>query len=957
MTTRATNKEGAHSERARGFTVLLIEGNAKDAGAVADLLDKAQQVVFDILHVSTLSKALDRLTTSKRIDAVLLALSLPDSRGTEAFERVSAVAPDLPVVLLSADGDQVAAKAAVRLGAHDEVSKRRLCGPLLEKVLGHAMREQQLKRELRGSEARFRALAANMPAANALLDSNRFTYINAGAEAVSGYTKDDRTGSTLWNLIAPEPRDLVSRKLAALRTGATSLPPEEIPVLRKDGEVRFQELAATGISCQPNPAILNVGIDVSARKQAEERIAFQASLLDQVKSAVIATDREGNVIYWNKYAETLYQWTANEVFGRNIVTVNVPERSQQEAAEILRSVLQHGRWEGDFVAKRKDGSEFPTFTTLTAFNDQQGVPAGLVGVSADRTEWKQREEQVRRLSQVIEQSPSIVVLTDTEGRIRYVNRRFEEVTGYRPDEVTGKRSNILKSGHTTGKEYETLWQTIKSGRMWQGEFHNRKKSGELYWEHVSIFPIKDEHGAVSHYVKLGEDVTKQRVLRERVEFLTFHDSLTDLPNRALALDRLGQLMSLSQRTDASCGLLWIDLDDFKVVNDSLGHASGDQLLVEVARRLESHIRQGDTLARIGGDDFIVLLNDLRTPQDAALVAQKLLDALAEPLPLGGQEVFPGASIGIAIYPDDGATAEELLQHAERAMHGAKEQGKNSYQFLTHELNERALERIFLESAMHRALTRHEYYLNYQPRVDLLDGRIIGVEALVRWRHPELGVISPARFIPIAESTGLIHPLGKEVLRQACRQAELWRAAGMDLPVAVNLSARQLQHPDIVTEIEAALAETSLPAKLLELEVTETAAMSSVEHTVARLHELRELGVTIWIDDFGTAYSSLSRLKRLPVSGLKIDQSFVRDLGDQPDARSDDGAIIGAIVALAKGLRLEVLGEGIETEAQRRFLMSVGCRWAQGFLFSRPLPADELTPRLRAGERLYAAAAT
>jgi diguanylate cyclase (GGDEF)-like protein len=446
------------------------------------------------------------------------------------------------------------------------------------------------------------------------------------------------------------------------------------------------------------------------------------------------------------------------------------------------------------------------------------------------------------------------------------------------------------------------------------------------------------------------DISDRKRAEEQIEFHAYHDVLTQLPNRKLFTDRLTHSITRARRSGRALAVMFVDLDHFKAINDLHGHEAGDELLLTMAGRLRDNVRDDDTVARLGGDEFTILLSELRQPEDAANVAEKVIKALSEPLSLGGAKVEVSASIGISLFPGDGPDAETLLRNADSAMYRAKESGRNNYQLCTDDLKRRATERLSLEQRLRRAIEQEELVLHYQPQVSLTKGNVIGVEALVRWNDPERGLVHPASFIPLAEESRLILPLGDWVLRAACTQMRAWRDAGLELPaVAVNLSLRQFQQYDIVGSVRTALAETGLPANALELEITESTAMQNSDATIDVLRALRNLGVSIAIDDFGTGYSSLSYLKRFPITAVKIDRSFVRDVATS----EGDAAIVAAVVGIARSLKIRVIAEGVETEEQLTFLRRRKCDAAQGYLFSRPVAAaslpDKLVTRLAAAE--------
>ncbi len=548
------------------------------------------------------------------------------------------------------------------------------------------------------------------------------------------------------------------------------------------------------------------------------------------------------------------------------------------------------------------------------------------------------EASMQRLSMALEQSGDAVTITDRDGIIEYVNPAFEKITGYSKREAVGKSHQIVNSGQHEPEFFARLWQTILSGEVFSEVFINRRKDGSHYYEEKTITPIKDATGGIRDIVSSGRDVTERLEDQEHLQYLAHHDALTALPNRALFSDRLNHALAQMREVDDNLAVLFLDLDRFKIINDTLGHGIGDEVLRVLAERLKDCVREGDTIARLGGDEFAILIQGIKTANHAAPIAQKILDSLVQPFELDDRELYITTSIGISLAPMDGDDAQSLLKHADIAMYRAKDLGRNTYQFYSQSMSDAALERLTLETDLRHALEREEFRLYYQPQVNLNSGEITGIEALLRWQHPELGLVEPVEFIPILEETGLIVQVGEWVLRSACIQAKRWQKLyESPLRVAVNLSGRQFSGHELSATLRNILHEAQLDPHLLEVEITESTVMRDDRRTMEVFNTLSELGVGIAIDDFGTGYSSLGYLKRFPIDTLKIDRSFIRDISTDPD----DAAIVSAIIALADSLNLRVIAEGVETEAQNAFLCDQGCQTIQGYLFSRPMPADQL----------------
>jgi diguanylate cyclase (GGDEF)-like protein/PAS domain S-box-containing protein len=546
------------------------------------------------------------------------------------------------------------------------------------------------------------------------------------------------------------------------------------------------------------------------------------------------------------------------------------------------------------------------------------------------------EAQLHLTAQVFANAIEGVVITDEKGIIQTVNAAFTTITGYSDKEAVGNSPDFLHSSDQDNEVCKEKKSALQESNNWKGEVWNRRKNGEAYPQWEAVTAICDREGVVTNYVTVFHDLSDIKAREQLLQYRTHHDTLTDLPNRDLFIDRLRQSIVAASRTKGKVLVLFLGLDHFKNINNSLGHGSGDTLLQNVAQRFREFIREGDTLCRLGGDSFGFIIREIIQVKDALTVVQKLTSVLSKPFIIKDHDLFVTASSGITLFPDDGQDAESLIKYADMALIRAKAAGRDRCQFYTEAMGQQADRRLILEKNLRLALDRGEFVLYYQPKLSLANNQVLGMEALVRWQHPETGLVSPGEFIPVAEETGLIIPLGDWILRTACLQTKQWLDAGYSpLKVAINLSARQFRQEGIFDQIKQILDETGLPAEMLELEITESMVMDNVEEAIATLEKLRSQGISIAVDDFGTGYSSLSYLKRFPIHTLKIDQSFVRDLTSD----SKDSAIIESIISLAEGLGLRVVAEGVETKDQLAFLGTVRCTEIQGYHYSRPLPVE------------------
>ena len=652
---------------------------------------------------------------------------------------------------------------------------------------------------------------------------------------------------------------------------------------------------------------------------------------------------------------------------RDVLRLVIKEQAQTAAGELASRPLQTLRQHTSLYSARKMMSEHRV-RHLGVLDDNEQL-RGLVGFAdilaqieheymqelhsalKERDEALNASRQNQRLAhKVFESTLEGILITNAAGIIESVNPAFSRITGWTQDDVVGKTPKVLSSGRQSDSFYRHMWTSLQENGFWQGEIVNRRKDGRNYHEHLTITGISNEQGVYTHFAGIFTDITQRKLNEERLHYLANHDSLTGLPNRTLFMERLSASITSTRRNQKQMALMFLDLDRFKIINDTLGHQAGDRLLCAVAERLTATLRESDTVARLGGDEFTVIVEDVQDVRHVARVAQKLVDALISPLELENQEIFATTSIGIAIYPSDGEDADVLLMNADTAMYRAKESGKNTFEFFTTDMNAETVSRMQIESGLHRAIERQELSLFYQPKYRLDTEALCGMEVLLRWNNAELGAVPPTRFIPVAEDSNQILAIGEWVLANACQQAQTWLAQGLlPGPIAVNLSGKQIRQPNIVETVRNILETSNLPASWLELEITESVAMDNTHEVGRTLASLKALGVRLAIDDFGTGYSSLAYLKRLPIDVLKIDRAFIQNLHEDPD----DAAIVVAITSMAHTLGLEPIAEGIEHEEQFRFLRENGCTYGQGFLFSRPVPVQEMDDLLVESQALRA----
>ncbi len=795
-------------------------------------------------------------------------------------------------------------------------------------------------KNLKQSDLKMRAILDATQESIFLLDrSGTLLVINITAAQRFGKNSDELIGQSIFDFI---PSDVAQRRRGQIeevfRTGK-SIGFEDnwnglyysfhcYPVYNEDGAM--ESLAAFGKDITEQKLIGAALLESEKFLKESQKIAGLGSyILDLSTGAWTSSEVLDQLFGIDKtYERSIVGWEA---------LVHPDERIKMEQY-LKNEVLAKGQlFDQEYRIIRQDDQSIHWVHGLGKLEfDSKGSPLKMIGTVQDISEQKLSSDLLLKLSLAVEQSPNSIVITDLDGKIEYVNSMFTAITGYSIDEALGQNPRILKSDETPQSTYDDMWEHLIRGDKWHGELINRRKDKSIYVESVTISPVKQSDGKITNYMAIKEDITDKKRAESYIENLAHFDQLTGLPNRVMLNDRVKYFLNRAQRNNEPLTVMFLDLDNFKNINDTLGHTIGDHLLIEIAKRIKATIRDEDTVSRLGGDEFIMLFPN--TDSNAAMyIATKLITEISKASIIAHNELTITPSIGIAIYPNDGEDFETLLRNADTAMYRVKNSSRNGFHFFTQEMQLNLARNLQLENALRHALKRNELEVYYQPQVAIEDGRIIGAEALLRWHHPDLGMISPAEFIPIAESSSQIIEIGEWVLRTAIQQTKEWLDGGFaPMIIAVNLSAIQFRQKNLLTLITDILEQVQLPPEYLELELTEAVTMHDPESVIGVMNRFHEQGIRMSIDDFGTGYSSLSYLKQFKVYKLKIDQSFIRDISNDPD----DRAIVSAIIDMAHNLGLQTIAEGVETAEQLTFLRLHGCNEVQGYYFSKPLPSIE-----------------
>lgn len=692
---------------------------------------------------------------------------------------------------------------------------------------------------------------------------------------------------------------------------------------------------------------------VRDRKRIEGDLRRQSQIIDQIHDAVVSTDLEDHITSWNKGAERLFGYPADEMYGKHISVVYPEDEHATLQDQVIAPLKKKDNHEVVVRMRKKSGEDFYAHMSLSRTHDERGTVTGMIGYALNITRRRNAEAALRdseeRLRNLVETTNDWIWEVDQDARYTYVSPQCRDLLGYAPEEILGKTPFDLMPPEEAERVANIFGPIVAAREPFTSlENTNRRKDGNLIVLETSGVPFFGAKGNFRGYRGIDRDITARKRIEERLQQMAHYDSLTGLPNRSLFIDHLNQALARAHRHQQRVAILFLDLDRFKNINDTLGHDVGDELLRAVSERLTKCVREDDTVARLGGDEFVLILTEISHEFDAVKVAEKVIRALAKPFVLGQRELFVTTSIGISLYPDDGEDAQSLIKNADIAMYRTKEQGRNNYQLYTPAMNTMALERLTLENDLRQALKREEFLIHYQPKVDLHTGQMAGMEALLRWQHPEHGLVAPEDFIPLLHETNLIVSVCEWALHTVCRQNKAWQKAGFPpMRVAVNLCARQFMYQDLTELVAGVLLESGLEPRWLELEIAESVLMEYKDAAAATLRKLNETGVHLTIDDFGTGYSSLSYLKRFPIDTLKIDGPFVHDITVDPD----DAAITEAVIAMAHSMKMRVVAEGVETKEQLAFLCARQCDEMQGNYYSEALTVEGFTQFLLENHRL------
>lgn len=918
---------------------------------------------YEILDADNGSQAL-AIYAAHPVDLVLLDIMMPEIDGFHCLRTMRCQSDrNVPIIMMTAVEEAEAIEEAFRLGANDFIGKP-VQWPLLPHRISSVLRshrtaQRSLEQQalLKQSEQRFRDLVESISCEYFLYSYNRdceFTYIGPSVEQILGF-KPEELWRNRFEIASDNPLNQSAKTHVANCLKGDKPPNYEIEVIGKNGELRLLSLNETPMFDDQQRVIAVNGLahDVTEMRRTQQALANSEERLrlsmHAAKQGFYDLDlRTGKAVVNAEYMSMLgYEPVAFQAGLDDLARRLHPEDRSRALDRFQRYI------DGELAEYRQEyrllcadgGWKWILSIGSIVERDPNGKPLRMLGTHSDISDSKITEERLRLLAKVFESSGEGIFLCDPDLLIVSSNQAYTNITGYQADEVCRRLPSMLEPGRLDLAQYQRIWQALRETGYWRGEIWDTRKTGESYPAWLGISAIQNSRGAISHYIGIFSDISERKAAEAQIEYLARHDPLTNLPNRTLLRDRFDQAMAHAVRNSTLVGLLFLDLDHFKHINDTMGHDVGDRLLQGIAERLCQCVREVDTVCRQGGDEFIIILTDIPEVETITQIALKILDQLNQPFQIEGMSLSTSFSIGVSLYPSDGLNFHSLLNKADTAMYAAKKEGRNTFRFFCNDMNLASIERMNIDNGLRAALKQNEFKLHYQPQYTIRDNRIVGAEALLRWQTADGAMIPPAKFIPIAEENGLIVTIGDWVLQEACRQNRLWHDAGLKLVVTVNISAMQFKRGNVLESVRRALSSSGLEPQYLELELTESVLMYDTDTVIEAIAQLRRLGVSLAIDDFGTGYSSLSYLKRFAVNKLKIDQSFVRDLSS---GKSEDTAIVQAILQLGETLGLMTLAEGVETREQAEHLHRLGCGNAQGFYWNQPLPVSQFERLLMPG---------
>lgn len=914
-----------------GLTVLMIDDDEDDVLIVRDLLSDVIDQRYHILWASSIDEALVQLS-DRRFDAVLIDYRLGNVLGTDYVNVIADQVPAMPILVLTGQGDYSADQYALDSGAADYLVKQDLTGDSLNRAIRYAIERQSAYDILSRREHYYRHLFESHPSPCLVYDRFDQTILAANGAASQLYEQERAAliGQPLKELFARPSTDF--EVFAAMRQATTGKRRATVWTHRTcSGEELEVELLEAALDYQGRAAQLLVVSDrtpqIQADREARESERALLQLLSDSRDAIVVLDNTTTIHYANRAAERLLGLEASQ-WGQLSVPMDgddnfdwtLIKKGFEREFEVLRS---HTRWSGQRM---------------------------VMLTMRDITERRRTNERLRLFERSLESSRNGVVIADArrdDFPIIYVNPAFCRITGYEQEESIGRNCRFLQREDNNQPSLTVLREALSKQQACNVVVRNFRKDGSAFWNDLYIAPVSDEQGEVTHFIGVQNDISEHREMQHTLAYNTSHDVLTDLPNRTLLIDRIDQAASVARRYQRTMAVLYIDLDDFKPINDALGHVLGDRILVETASRLKSQIRAGDTLARISADEFVVLLPDLAKADDVVTIAEALLASVAQPFDIGKSErVHLTASIGIALSDGTPGDALGFIRRADMAMYQAKQAGHNRYRWYEDQMSDDVSKSVRLRSELQSALDRQEFTVYYQPQFSLLSGQVVGFEALIRWHHETMGAISPARFIPVAEHSGQIRAITKWVVEQACRDRKVLSNSGFHQPIAINLSPVLFKDAGLSRWLESKVKAAGLSCSDFELEIVESVMVGTSLESLDTLNDLRKAGFRLSIDDFGTGFSSLSYLKHLPIQKLKIDQSFIQDIIHN----QNDASIVRAIISIARNLGIKVIAEGVETDEQAAFLRREHCDDFQGYLRSPAIPLEALLHFLRQPDR-------